>query len=1030
MSIPTLVLPSQWETTKTTTLVEQTAELGDGYTQYMSVGINPVKVEWQVKSPMLTRSKMNSIVSQLETFAGFVTFNWGPDNGLSVPIEGYFCEEWNVAPYAPNAFMIDATFVKDGNSECIALAANTDTELMKVQLEGMINFFNTYTRATLPMVANAQGVTVNAFQTVEGRGSYFSNSTGVSEGQALVIEGILAARRSITSVTARQTALDLALLYSNAFIQYFYQEPIPTNPNSKIWFPHWLVNSKQTFISKGKLSPKDINSGFFDVQVSFVNGVGTISSGNPNFGEKLSDVYKIYSVGGKLLWQNVYAPVVSGAQYEVNYWVTNPQLLGNKFRYYPNTSGTGGATPTATTEPAGKIVLNSNFTGTAIVVYSGFVGGVININEAYEAYPMWIKLIDGSNGAKTYKGHAMDVSDWADKAFTELTLATSDPKWERARQANLYSTVLTSQIVNDSYLFKIDPTSVDPFSYPGTQLIISNNSASGLASRDTLGWVVGTVNNGPELYPVAELQNFAVVLQLETNSSVSISIGCSVTSIMEIYLSLANSALDNTRLYTFYQPVIGGTDITTSILPAEFVKYNLDNWWHSKIADNPIYFYKDASSTVSNTIGLSTIDGSRRLTSTVNMVKISGGFTGAGFVMFNIGNEPPAIYYSKSGSSVKIKVVDSLNQTFLWTLPDTGSSWSMFDPTWGSADPNTNLLPGDGLIQSVEIVGDGNGSSVTKIWWVGASPELLPFPCFTYKGAIVSRVDTAHTFKVGTFRGINSPFSNLKGSPGVIPYTANLKLQANGDYVLDAFRGAQGVSGYQTPYMWYRFGYNDRVQQVISFLADSQQAYAKQNINGTFGPFTPVYIWPSWEVGVNGKPNSWSFKDMLDPSFFWSGYQTRPLVAVAEYWKSNPKDIGANSIVMAFLGYLDKFCRKNKSPLLPTHYYEFIDPISTYISIQDYALVARAALYANLAGGDAGVTYRVFKRCVDFLMSEYVNSGTMQGSFSKSQPAYVENGLTILETFPFHLGEIFITLSEIIELKPLMKYPTCSTNLS
>ena len=1050
MSIPTLILPAQWETTKTTTLIEQVAELGDGYTQFMSVGINPVKIEWQVKSNMLTRSKVNSIVSQLETFSGFVTFGWSPDNGVNIPMAGYFCEEWNVTPYAPNAFMLEATFVKDGDSECLSLAANTNLDLMKIQLEGLINFFNTYTRSTMPMIANAQGVVVNAFQTNVSSSGYLPASTGTSEGQALVIAGILAARRSITTVTAQATALTLATLYGSAFIQYFYRESIPTT--AKVWLPHELVNVKQPFVSKGPLqADTTTTSGFFTNTVSFTNGIGTIPTGGSYSGEKLSDVYIVYSTDGRLLWQNVKAPLAYGTQYAVTYWVSNPQLLGNKFRYYPNSSGIGGVTPLATFEPAGKIALNSTYTGIAYVIYSTLIGSVVNYNEPFESYPMWLSLatgVNGANGNKAFKSHSMAASDYAYNAFDELLQATGDSAWQSAKDATIYSTNLASQVVNESYLFKVDTTFANPytrpFSYPGTIGFLDNNSAGGGAVRLNTGWVQVSINDGTELFPIATLQNFAVMLQLESNSTINASFGCSVNSIMEVYLSLSSTPLNYastsaqtyTRKYTYYQPVVGGTDITISVLPSDFVKYNLDNWWQprinqdNQITGSPIYFNNDTASTVTNTLGLSTIGINSRLVSTINMTKATGGYTTAGFVMLNISNNPPPIYYSKSGVAVKIKIVDSLGQAYFWTLPDTGSSWSTFNPKWVTADTNTNTLVGDGLIQSFEIVGSDVGTSAINVWWIGASPELLPASCVSFLGGVLSSVDIAHTFRVGDFKVINSPLSILNGSPGVTPSTVSLKQQSTGDYIVDKFRVLQAVTGYQNPNMWDNWNYPDRAQQVLTFLTDSQKAYSLQNVNNTVGPFSPVYIWPSWTVGVNGTPNKWSFTNMVDPSYFCSNYQMRPLVAAAKYWKSNPRDPRVNAIVMSFLGYLDRFCRTNNSPLLPTHYYEFADPVNYYVNIQDYALVARAALYANISGGDPAITYRVFKKAVDFLMSEYVSSGTMAGTFSKSQLPYVENGVTISETFAPQLAEIMITLSEIIRFKNFMSYPSCSINLN
>ena len=1029
MSIPTLILPSQWETTKTTTLVEQVAELGDGYTQYMSVGISPIKIIWQVKSSMLTRNKVNSIVSQLETFAGVTSFSWSPDNGVNIPLAGHFCEEWNVTPYAPNAFMLEATFVRDISSECISLASTINTDLMKTQLAGMVNFFNTYTRSTKPMVANAQGVTSNAFHSVEGRSGYFPSSVGTSEGQALLIDGILKARKYILNPATQTVALNLATLYLNALVTYFYQEAIPVRTDTRLWLPHWLVNSKESFISKGTLAPNFINSGYFNITVSFTNGVGVLSSTTQN-GDKLSDVYRVYSVGGKLLWQNVYASLSSGTEYSVKYWVSKYQLVGSQYRVYPSSSSNSGLAPTQTTETPGTIVLNSTYTGNLIVVYATLTGATVGINQALEAYP----ITRPTQVTPKERNHAMDVSPWLHNAFSEMYYATGDTKWGDAVFSNVRSTLYAAQVVNDNYIFKIDLTTSDAFSYPGTQFITANNSLGATGSRSADGWVTLNVNDGPELYPVAELQNYAVSLQIQQGVTINVSLRCSILSVLEVYLSLSNNLSDTNQIYTFYAPVFANTDTPLTILPEEFVKFTTDNWWHLRIVDSPLYGSVDVTSTLAAVSGTDNIPENgkdlRRLDVTFTMTRAVGGYVALGFVMANVGNMPPAIYYSKSGVAAFLKIVDSLGQTYFWLVPETSGNWSTFNPTWQSAYPNTNPLPGDGTITSLEFVAGVDGVSTMRVWWIGARPITVPFPCVSYKNAIVSRVAVAHTFGVGNFRGNGSPLDVLKGNPGVVPFSANMLQKADGTYGVAAWRGFQPFVGYQDPNMWLDFKYPEYSQKVLDFMSDSQQAYAQQNVNGTYGPFTPAFNWPSWEQGVRGKINQWTFRDTIDPNNSWSGYQHRALVNVAKFWKAKPDNQQAGSIVMAFLNFIDRFYRTTGTSIPPTVYAEFVDPVTTYLSIQDPALIARAALFANLAGGDTAVTFRVFKKSMDFLMSEYVSTGVMAGTFTKSQPTYVENGVTISECFPFQQAECLITLSEIIQYKDKIRYPNCSVNLS
>jgi hypothetical protein len=246
---------------------------------------------------------------------------------------------------------------------------------------------------------------------------------------------------------------------------------------------------------------------------------------------------------------------------------------------------------------------------------------------------------------------------------------------------------------------------------------------------------------------------------------------------------------------------------------------------------------------------------------------------------------------------------------------------------------------------------------------------------------------------------------------------------------IDGWRGAP-LTGYQSVYNWYRYGDIAKVNQVLDFLSAAQTAYTAQNINGTDGFFAPYYRWPTWEQGASGNDiNTFGFKGCPDPNFAWSGYQTRAVEDVARYWISNPKDYKAQSIVMRFLGATDKFYKKRGSILPATDYPEFQNTEVKYIDIHSAALHLRAALYANVAVGNPAITFRIIKKSLDLLNSEWVGTGVMKGSFTASQPSFTSSSVTYKECFGFHIGEIMFSLCEVLRLAPQIVYPSCNTSL-
>ena len=96
----------------------------------------------------------------------------------------YFCDEWSVIPLGPDAWEIQAVFKEDITGEESNFADLLVDGDIDTWLAGSLTWLQTYTRDTLPLAANANYVTVNAFHNVLGRGGYFPGSAGTTEGQA------------------------------------------------------------------------------------------------------------------------------------------------------------------------------------------------------------------------------------------------------------------------------------------------------------------------------------------------------------------------------------------------------------------------------------------------------------------------------------------------------------------------------------------------------------------------------------------------------------------------------------------------------------------------------------------------------------------------------------------------------------------------------------------------------------------------------------------------------------------------------
>ncbi|EKU98055.1 Phage minor tail protein [Leptolyngbya sp. PCC 7375] len=388
-NLPTLTLSPSWDISESTRIPYSESELGDGYVSRVNKTISIAR-QWNIRRVGLTTVEKDSLVTELSLYTGVDAFLWSPHPLL--PKSAYFCDDWSVSPLGPDAWEITALFKEDVTGEESSFAELLDDVAIDSMLAGSLQWLQTYTRDTLPLAANSDYVTVNAFHNVLGRGGYFPGSAGTTEGQAALGRACMEAFFVSGDVAWKNYAIALG----NALIEYYYNDPVPA-PGSEfntIWLSHWLINVKESFVSRGPANTVDpLNYGDFGRTISFTNGVGVIPNGNPSDGELLAVVYKVYSVDGILLWQNVDAPLVAGTEYQIEYFVSDFQLKGQNYRIFPDTEASGGTPPVATAETAGLIKLTSNYTGSAKLVYSTYSGPVIQVNQTFEAWPVWRRLL-------------------------------------------------------------------------------------------------------------------------------------------------------------------------------------------------------------------------------------------------------------------------------------------------------------------------------------------------------------------------------------------------------------------------------------------------------------------------------------------------------------------------------------------------------------------------------------------------------------------------------------------------------------
>lgn len=343
-----------------------------------------------------------------------------------------------------------------------------------------------------PMIMN--GLIVNSYHDEIGRGGYFHEDSGTSEGQFIFIYAALLAAQTLAGGTvAERVASDYYLnlaksmldaIGTGAYTGPMLRQPVPTDPDT-ITLMHWL------YAARGDVPEQEI---VYTYEAPVVAGKLTIPF-NAN-GNRVIRVFQIYPTTSALLYESPYSPAFD---------TTTPA----EETQIEITSWTQSGDTTIINVPSGAPSLTS-----WKIVYAYAERSSIAMGEGYEAFPSWTRIASG------YSACAPDTFRWFEQAM-ERAMALDDrtgkaTQWQRLRMA-MRRSAIRGQDISDLRTviqpmpgFAAIPASGDPdgmycySDHPLAQPPLSPGLDQGWLgydfwSRASNGDIIGNVPNTPNV---------------------------------------------------------------------------------------------------------------------------------------------------------------------------------------------------------------------------------------------------------------------------------------------------------------------------------------------------------------------------------------------------------------------------------------------------------------------------------------------------------------------------------------------------
>ena len=718
------------------------------------------------------------------------------------------------------------------------------------------------------------------------------NGDATTEGQSLQILGYIYMYRG----TKEQYWLDRAIAMFDAYVDHFYQgQPIPDDPENSRWLCNWIINGKEPVLANWPIDfDSPTHSGFLGSPMTWTNGRTQIPTGAPNWGEYLDKA--TFAFDGALAWNTIVADVravlpdgstdwnTKGTKWDVD-WVVD--YLGRKVDW------DGNILEQVATLPKGTVQLkDTTVNGVHKLCYANCQpvehgGYLIGRNEAWHNRPLRVPITKLGN-----LGNAADAELWFCDAAYQLWDITKEKRYYNAWRASWKMCLDYSNIDAYDKFFRqstydktpwTDGISYD-YGYPSSRVVTY--------SRDKDGYIVAHVDRAAQ----HTMEQQSVSYEIDDAAEIHINVGgldingkpLTVTVAMELADSKTGTETTGWKINLPDTPADGS--IASYTIPMTSMSLANNPAGDFIIADNRVMSdWGNVTHTFRFEDNVYDTRSAQTCTSTVTSeddgVIIGFWLTEAEKVI------PSEIVYRTDETHEWIIVItDADNWRWHWTLPPS-RIWDhiVLDPkdlrlNSYQADENGRQRPlNPNLVavsqMNIEVV-DMLGAATADFSWYCVNdipPTFAGHRAWTNTFNITVKGEAEFTMRLGDCDMINPNFNPLAYTPGVIPFSNNA---TEGIVEFDGWRGLP-YPGYQHPFIYVHEKEDVRLNNMINFMYDSQQAYF--NKFGVLGPGAAAYVWNRWDNIKYGTPDTFTFYHWGD-GHPWAGYQPRAFASAARAW--------------------------------------------------------------------------------------------------------------------------------------------------
>lgn len=718
------------------------------------------------------------------------------------------------------------------------------------------------------------------------------NGDATTEGQSLQILGYIYMYRG----TKEQYWLDRAIAMFDAYVDHFYQgQPIPDDPENSRWLCNWIINGKEPVLANWPIDfDSPTHSGFLGSPMTWTNGRTQIPTGAPNWGEYLDKA--TFAFDGALAWNTIVADVravlpdgstdwnTKGTKWDVD-WVVD--YLGRKVDW------DGNILEQVATLPKGTVQLkDTTVNGVHKLCYANCQpvehgGYLIGRNEAWHNRPLRVPITKLGN-----LGNAADAELWFCDAAYQLWDITKEKRYYNAWRASWKMCLDYSNIDAYDKFFRqstydktpwTDGISYD-YGYPSSRVVTY--------SRDKDGYIVAHVDRAAQ----HTMEQQSVAYEIDDAAEIHVNVGgvdingkpLTVTVAMELADSKTGTETTGWKINLPDTPADGS--IASYTIPMTSMSLANNPAGDFIIADNRVMSdWGNVTHTFRFEDNVYDTRSAQTCTSTVTSeddgVIIGFWLTEAEKVI------PSEIVYRTDETHEWIIVItDADNWRWHWTLPPS-RIWDhiVLDPkdlrlNSYQADENGRQRPlNPNLVavsqMKIEVV-DMLGAATADFSWYCVNdipPTFAGHRAWTNTFNITVKGEAEFTMRLGDCDMINPNFNPLAYTPGVIPFSNNA---TEGIVEFDGWRGLP-YPGYQHPFIYVHEKEDVRLNNMINFMYDSQQAYF--NKFGVLGPGAAAYVWNRWDNIKYGTPDTFTFYHWGD-GHPWAGYQPRAFASAARAW--------------------------------------------------------------------------------------------------------------------------------------------------